>query len=298
MALVGLAAPPACGRDAKTAPMADARPAAPPLAQPASAGAGAIPPTTVDVQFQSGPYKLRGVVMRPTGTGPFPVLVYNHGSQRDPSPEFFGELGRWFQAHGYVVFFPYRRGASGSEGPHWEDEADRHPQERERVIIEQLDAQSDDVLASVDWVRTQGYADPAHIAVAGCSFGGIETVLTAERSSHVYAAVDFAGASMSWSSSLLLQERMRNAVRKARVPVFFVQAENDFNTTPSVELSAEMDRARVDAHALLRAGQPGASQSDRGQARQDRLPVPRRDERGSGSGCHAKARLHFSSGWL
>jgi dienelactone hydrolase len=107
-----------------------------------------------------------------------PVLVYNHGSQRDPSPEFFGDLGRWFQSRGFMAFFPYRRGASGSEGPHWEDVAEKSSRkQRQHTIIDRLDAQSDDVLAAIEWIRAQPDADATHVAVAGCSFGGIETVL-------------------------------------------------------------------------------------------------------------------------
>jgi hypothetical protein len=40
------------------------------------------------------------------------------------------------------------------------------------------------------------------------------------------AAVDFAGASMAWSRSPLLRQRLQTAAEAARVPVFFLQAEN------------------------------------------------------------------------
>jgi dienelactone hydrolase len=85
--------------------------------------------------------------------------------------------------------------------------------------------------------------------VSGCSFGGIETVLTAARSTSIYAAVDFAGASMSWASSPVLQDRMRAAVRESHVPILFLQAKNDFNTAPSRDLAAEMTSAGK-PHAL------------------------------------------------
>ncbi len=201
--------------------------------------------TTVDVALQSGPNQLRGVVMRPAGAGPFPVVVYNHGSERDPSLKYLGALGAWFQARGFIAFFPFRRGASGSEGTYWQDVVNaRAPADRERATLEQLEAQNDDVLAAIDWIRMQPAVDPTRVAVAGCSFGGIETLLAAERSPLVHAAVDFAGASMSWAKSPLLRERMRVAARSARVPVFFVQAENDFDTTPTLALSEEMQRAQ------------------------------------------------------
>jgi carboxymethylenebutenolidase len=199
---------------------------------------------TFAVELQSGAYKLRGDVMKPAGAGPFPAIVYNHGSERDPSLDTFEKVGEFFQAEGYVVLFPYRRGAGGSQGPYWADEVKKWPAaEEHEAVIAQLDAENDDVLAAIAWIGKQPYVDPTRIAVAGCSFGGIHTVLTAERSPAIFAAVDFAGASMSWDESPPLQERLKVAVRNARAPIFFLQAENDFNTTPSRVLSAEMTAA-------------------------------------------------------
>ena len=239
--------PPAPGAALAPAPMdaaARALPAA--LENPIPSDAPQSPPE--EVRFPSGPYKLRGALLRPEGPGPSPALVYNHGSESDPSLDYMGELARWFQKRGFVVLFPFRRGASGSEGQHWETLVEARPEaERDRATVEQLDAQSDDVLAGIAFLQTQPYVDRAFVAVAGCSFGGIETVLTAERSPDVYAAVDFAGASFTWSKSAPLRERLIAAVRNARVPTFFIQAENDFDTTPSLVLSDE----------LAKAGKPG-----------------------------------------
>jgi dienelactone hydrolase len=198
-----------------------------------------------EVTFQSGPYRLRGYVMKPAGIGPFPALVWNHGSEPDPSLDYSGELGAWFQKRGFAVFFPYRRGSSGSEGPYWKDLVDQAAQaDRAKAMVEQLDAHSADVLAAIEFIRSQSYVDRARVIVAGCSFGGIEAVLAAEQSNGIAAAIDFAGASMAWAKTLPLQERMKKAVRSARVPIFLIQAENDFDTTPTIALSAEMDAAQ------------------------------------------------------
>jgi dienelactone hydrolase len=213
---------------------------APKAARPdVDAAAGTFP-----VEFRSGPYRLRGDVLKPAGAEAFPAIVYNHGSERDPGLDAFQRMGEFLQSEGYVVFFPYRRGSTGSEGPYWKDEVKKRPDsEANDALVAQLDLHNDDVLAAIDWLAAQPYVDRDRIAVAGCSFGGIETVLAAERSPHVYAAVDFAGASASWASMPPLQERLKKAVRSARVPILFLQAENDFDTTPSRVLSAEMSAA-------------------------------------------------------
>src|SRR5689334_15764035 len=113
------------------------------------------PASPTEVRIPSGPYMLRAFIFRPAGPGPFPALVYNHGSERDPSLDFMGELGAWFQRQGWVVVFPFRRGASDSEGPYWRDLAEASPaDDRQRVIVELMIAENDDVLAAADYARS------------------------------------------------------------------------------------------------------------------------------------------------
>jgi hypothetical protein len=59
----------------------------------------------------------------------------------------------------------------------------------------------------------------------------------------LYAALDFAGGAMLWQSSAALRERLSVAADHAKVPVFFAQAENDFDTSPSRVLSQRMGAA-------------------------------------------------------
>src|SRR5690349_12752541 len=76
--------PPAPGATLAPAIMeaaARALPAA--LENPTPSDATQFPPE--EVRFPSGPYKLRGVLLKPEGPGPAPALVYNHGSESDPS---------------------------------------------------------------------------------------------------------------------------------------------------------------------------------------------------------------------
>src|SRR5262249_37096525 len=60
--------------------------------------------------------------------------------------------------------------------------------------------------------------------------------------SGIRAAVDFAGAAMTWNDSPEIRERLQSAVRGARVPIYFIQAENDYNLAPSRMLAAAMER--------------------------------------------------------
>ena len=96
-----------------------------------------------------------------------------------------------------------------------------------------------DQLAALAWLRTQKFVAADGIAVAGNSFGGIEAVLGAEHASYC-AAIDSAGAAQSWARAPQLQSLMTRSVRHSRAPIFFFQAENDYDLSPSRVLSAAM----------------------------------------------------------
>jgi len=100
----------------------------------------------------------------------------------------------------------------------------------------------DDQLAALAWLRAERSVDPARIAAGGNSFGGIEVVLGAERAPYC-AAFDSAGGAQSWADAPELQERMKRAVRLSRAPIFFFQARNDFDLSPTEILSSVMKDA-------------------------------------------------------
>jgi carboxymethylenebutenolidase len=196
--------------------------------------------------FPSGALTLHGFLYRPAGTGPFPAIVFNHGSEKLPGAKE-GQAA-FYEPHGFVLFVPHRRGQGRSQdqGRYIDDVYDDAGPDSS-AFVDELVAQSDDVMAAVAWVAALPYVDARRIAVAGCSLGGIESLFAAERGTGIVAAIDFAGGAMTWATNAPLRERIKLAARNAKVPVFFLQAENDYDTTPSQVLSEE----------LRRAGRPG-----------------------------------------
>src|SRR6201993_5632824 len=84
-----------------------------------------VMPAAEIVTFPSGEITLHGVLYRPEGTGPFPAVIYNHGSAPGMmSEQAFTALGPVFASHGWVFFGPYRRGQglSASAGPYIGDQ--------------------------------------------------------------------------------------------------------------------------------------------------------------------------------
>jgi carboxymethylenebutenolidase len=202
--------------------------------------AGAAEPQLV--AFTSGKLELRGFLFKPDGAGPFPAVLYNHGSEKLPGSK--PQIGNFFADNGYVLFIPHRRGHGRSPGHYIMDELRSvHGGIRGRRMVELLDQQAEDVAAALGFLKSLPFVDAGRIAVTGCSFGGIQTLLAAERNLGLRAAITFAAAAMTWRESSEIRNRLIAAVRRATVPVFLIQAENDYDLSPTRVLTNEMEQA-------------------------------------------------------
>jgi dienelactone hydrolase len=117
------------------------------------------------------------------------------------------------------------------------------PTARSRKLVELMEQHLQDQMAALAYLKGLPEVDPQRIAVAGCSFRGIQTVLMAEKGLGVQAAVDFAGAAQNWQHSPELRARMTQAVQHAQMPIFFIQAKNDYDVSPSRDLAAAMEKS-------------------------------------------------------
>ncbi len=216
-------------------------------------------PDTVVVQ--SGPLKLGALLWRPRGHGPFPAVLFNHGSGhgvRAPSGDHdehtmewqAGVLGPVFAHHGYVFLYPLRRGTglSADQGANSSDRWDSvlaasGEEARNRLQVQLLETgELDDARAGLSFLRALPEVDARRIAVVGHSFGGSLTLLVIERDSTLRAAVVFSGSARSWPRSPPLRERLLGAVDRTVVPVFFIFAANDYSVVPGKALATEMAR--------------------------------------------------------
>ena len=193
-----------------------------------------------EVTFLSGKLVLHGFLYRPEGSGPFPAILYNHGSEENPGTK--PALGEFFSSKGYIFFVPHRRGQGRSPNDSYVESL------RAQGIAGAIalhETHLEDQLAALAYFKQLSDVDPHRIVVAGCSYGGIQTVLAVEANAEqklgLRAAIDFAGGAMSWRS-LSLRDRMVRAIRKANIPVLFIQAENDYDLGPSRTLASELEQ--------------------------------------------------------
>jgi dipeptidyl aminopeptidase/acylaminoacyl peptidase len=211
-----------------------------------SATAAEPPDESALVTFKSGEMELKGWLWKPAGKAPFPAVIYNHGSEKTPG--WFPTLGNFWTSNGFVFFVPHRHGHGRSAGEYIVDLQEQFraketdAEKVQRYVISLHERYNADVVAVVNWLKTQPFVDSSRLVVSGISYGGIQTVLAAEKELGVKAFVTFSPAAMSWRGNPLLRERLLQAVKHAKAPMFLLQAKNDYNLGPMELLGAELER--------------------------------------------------------
>jgi len=215
-----------------------------------AAGEAVAQSKPAEVVFPSAGQQLHGFLWKPDGSGPFRAIVWNHGSERLPGSQ--PALANFYTAHSYVFFVPHRRGQGRSPGDYLQDQIARTPpSERALRVVELLQAEVDDVIAGLNYLKSLPFVDPSRIAISGCSYGGIQTLLAGERDLGVKALVPFAPGAMSWEQNPLLQDLLIRAVDRAKAPVFLIQAQNDYSLDPSHVLSKEASKKHKDFQSKI-----------------------------------------------
>ena len=223
------------------------------LARPAIGQSTAGPETVV---INNGAVSLHALLWRPHGRGPFPAILFNHGSGRTqeelqrlgPYEAQAETLGPVFARHGYVFLFPFRQGVglSADQGASAIDlmnsERVAHGQDGRNAIQLRLleNRELSDAAAALNFLRGLPEVDARKVAIVAHSFGGSLTILQAERVPDLRAVVIFSAAGYSWDQSAELRARLLAAMAHIRAPVFLIHAANDYSVSPGNALDARL----------------------------------------------------------
>ncbi len=204
----------------------------------------AAPYSTEVVSLPSGALRLRALVGRPDGPGPFPAYISNHGSMttqeasRPPRTQITkGSLPDTLARRGFVVLVLARRGYMGSEGT-----ATTYSQghgsggysgRRASDVMRGAEEEAGDVVAALEYLQTLPSVDPERISVGGVSLGGLVSIMAASRDARFKAVISMAGGyrqggqggvDEAWP---LVQGVWKNGAQKIQAPVLILCSKND-----------------------------------------------------------------------
>jgi dienelactone hydrolase len=219
----------------------------------AAAGAGQAGQTTVAPQLREAIWAIPSAVpmlayvIRPTGEGPFPLLVINHGVSLDPKERSFfpviefRDAAIWFARQGYVVVAPVRPGYGAT--------AIEIPERGLFGLFFSGVGNCSDVnfrdaglaIASIDrWVieymSVQPFIKRDEVVVVGQSGGGWGAIaLASQNPTSVRAIIGFAagrgghfnGKANTNCAPDNLVEAVAQFGRTARIPMLWIYTQND-----------------------------------------------------------------------
>ena len=204
--------------------------------------------TYSEVFYPSGGLRIQAYVYKPDGGGPFPAVIYNHGSragrERDSVP--FEHIGTLLTHAGYAVLVPERRGYGRSDGLTWPQAVGND----KRRVVARLYEETSDVLAAVDYLNTLPFVDPKRLGIMGWSFGGIVTMFAASQSATFAAAINQAGGALTWDGNVDVRRALIAAAERIATPTQLLVAEND-RTTASITTLGEILKKRGVVHQMV-----------------------------------------------
>lgn len=199
----------------------------------------------VPAQSGSQTVELETTLFKPSGPGPFPVVIMNHGkalgNPRNQNRDRFVVLSREFVKRGYAVVIPMRKGFSKSSGDYVDPGCN--------MTAHGL-AQAEDLDGAIAWLRNQSWADSQRIVVAGQSYGGLTALaLGTHRVEGVRGLINFAGGlkmhggSCRWEQSLV--DAFATFGAHSSLPSLWFYGQNDNHFGP--ELASRLHQAYTQA---------------------------------------------------
>lgn len=192
--------------------------------------------------------KLEATLYKPAGAGPFPVVMFNHGSSGGPIPPEYTEkakaLGAYLVEKGVSLIVPMRRGRGKSEGEN-QEEPSPCTLEAAKQGVKYASAAVD---ATYEYLRLQPWVSMDKVVLAGHSRGGILAVAyAADHPGSTIGVINFSGG---WKNDNcgptdLNLDLFADAAVKSKVPNLFLYGRGDaFYSDGSMNNYAEIFRRR------------------------------------------------------
>lgn len=183
-----------------------------------------------ELTYLSKGLKIKGYLYRPPGPGPAPAIIYSHGSVRRGQlvePRRYEWRAYRLARLGYAVLVAERRGYGGSEG-----EGVIGGEGNPNSLRYGLPGEVQDVLSAIAYLKGRPEIDATRIALLGKSLGGLVSLLAAAERPDLRGAISLAGGygfgdRTMGPTMLFVQNELRGAARRLRVPTLLMHAQND-----------------------------------------------------------------------
>jgi dienelactone hydrolase len=195
---------------------------------------------------------LEATLYKPSGPGPFPLVVLSHGTPRNPDwrvaqGRLTYSLQSWkFVSMGFAVVIPMRRGYGHSQGSYAEDVGPLDHANFYKAGVES----ARDLRATIEYVSTLPFIDGQRLVLAGYSSGGFASLILASRGlPGVKGIINFSGGRGSTERGICSPGRLIAACglagRTTRVPTLWIYSENDTYFPPWLarDMQAAFQRA-------------------------------------------------------
>lgn len=190
----------------------------------------------------AGEQGLQALFIRPSAPGKYPLVIFNHGTPRDPvarrqlSPYSYLPVAMQFARRGYAVAMVMRR-SYGSSGGEYSDGVNCNGDAN--FTQTGLNAAAD-IRIALEYFLRRPDVDANTIIAVGESAGGLGSLaLSSLRPRGLRAVISFAGGHGSTSSFQICQKyKLINAFanygKTSQVPTLWIYAENDTFFEPRV----------------------------------------------------------------
>jgi uncharacterized protein len=163
------------------------------------------------VGFQNGDVRLAGILVTPAGAGPYPAIVFVHGSGPSTRDARAWKLhANAFNDRGFAVLVYDKRGSGQSTGAL--NKADYSDLAR-------------DAVAAVKYLRTRGDIVPQHVGLLGRSEGGWVAPIAANMLGDISFVIISSGAAVSPADQTLYALRSELTRRGAPDSVILAAAD-------------------------------------------------------------------------
>src|SRR5262245_3554147 len=190
----------------------------------------------------AGPRGLDALLIRPAGSGPYPLALISHGSPREAadrltmSANSLYRQGIEFARRGFAALIVMRRGYGSSGGAYAENSGPC----ANRDYLRTARASAADLRAAVQAMTNRSDVTTSGFIAVGVSAGGFASVaLSADPPAGLAAAISFAGGRGSRADDDVCDEdslvRAFAALgRTSRIPMLWVYAQNDKFFAPAL----------------------------------------------------------------